>query len=53
MSPGVTEITVAAIREETGVTSLLGMVMVLLLLPVGLGGADEPLDRQRYEFDEI
>jgi hypothetical protein len=53
MNPAVTEIIEAVIREETGVTSLLGMVMVLLLRPEGPGGVREPLDRQRYEFDEI
>jgi hypothetical protein len=53
MSPAVTEITVAAILEETGVTSLLGMVMLMLLRPEGPGGVFELLDQQRYEFDEI
>jgi hypothetical protein len=48
------EITVAAMLEEIGVGSIRGMVMrLLLLLPEGLGGKFEPLDRQRYDFDEI
>jgi hypothetical protein len=48
------EITVAAMLEEIGVGSIRGMVMrLLLLLLEGLGGEFEPLDRQRYDFDEI
>jgi hypothetical protein len=46
MRPAGTEITVAAILEETGVTSILGMVMPLLLRPEGPGGVHEPLEKK-------
>ena len=47
------DLTAVAMLEETGVRSLLPMVMALPLLPEGPGGVYEPLDQQQHEFDEI